>query len=346
MSVLVLSAADVARLVPMADCIALMRDTMQAVSHGDAALPLRIGAGAPEGTFAVAAMPGWLGRRGSAGVSPLANRPSHASGSLGGKLISVAVRRGDAPIRSHQGVVVLFDAASGAPTAIVEAAAVTALRTAAATAVATDVLARADAVRLAMIGTGEQARAHVDALANVRALREIRVWGRDAGRTRDFAAELSARHGVAVSIAPTVRDAVIDADVVVTATAAREPILRGEWLQPGSHVNLVGASSRAAREADEAVVTRSRFFVDHRASAFAQAGELLHAAESEARPDDVAAFVAGEIGEVLAGGVTGRRSATEVTVYKSLGIAAQDLALASEIVARARESGAGTHVEL
>lgn len=325
---LVISGADVRRLVSMPESIELVRAAMQAVSRGAAALPLRIGAAAPNGAFAAAVMPGWLGE----------------PDSLGAKVISVAVRRGDAPVRSHQGVVVLFDAESGAPTAIVDASSVTALRTAAASAVATDALARSDARVLAILGSGEQARAHVDALVHVRRLTEVRVWGRSIERADAFARGVAGRHGIRASLAREVREAVSGADVVVTATAAREPILLGEWLEPGMHVNLVGASSRASRETDDAVVTRSRFFVDYRGSALAQAGELLHACGDDARAAETA--IAAEIGEVLSGAVPGRRTADEITVYKSLGIAAQDLALAHEVLARAHAAGVGTPVAL
>jgi ornithine cyclodeaminase/alanine dehydrogenase-like protein (mu-crystallin family) len=325
---LVICGADVRRLFPMSDCIELMRATMRAVSRGDATLPLRIGAAAPDGALAVATMPGWLGE------------PQ----SLGAKVISVALRHGESPTRSHQGVVVLFDPDTGTPSAIVDASAVTELRTAAASAVATDALARTESAVLAILGAGAQARAHVDALARIRRFREIRIWGRNADRAEAFARDLVGLHGIAVSNSSTARDAVAHADVVVTATAAREPILCGEWLAPGTHVNLVGASSRAAREADDVVVTRSRFFVDYRGSALAQAGELLHACADVASTAE--ATIAGEIGEVLSGTVPGRRDDREITVYKSLGIAAQDLALAHEVLARARAAGVGTPVGL
>jgi len=322
---LVVGSVDVRRLVPMRDCLPVLRRTMQAVSRGEAVLPLRIGSSAPGGAVAAVAMPGWIG-------GPAA---------LGAKLISVTRDGGARGSSSHQGIVVLFDEADGTPVGIVDATSVTALRTAAASAVATDALARDDAKTLAILGTGEQAREHLDALVLVRRIRDVRMWGRTREHAEALATEASARLGLHIRVAGSVREAVDGADIVATTTAARDPILEGAWLAPGTHVNLVGASGRAAREVDDAVVTRARFFVDYRASALAQAGELLHA-----KGDDAAAFIAGEIGEVLSGKVAGRTGAEQITVYKSLGIAAQDLALATEVLARARAAGAGTPVVL
>ena len=151
------------------------------------------------------------------------------------------------------------------------------------------------------------------------------------------------RHSFAIEAAPTAREAVSDADVVCTVTASREPVLEGAWLRPGTHVNAVGASLRTARELDSAAVARARVFVDRRESAASEAGDLLIPRAEGAIGDD---HVQGELGEVLIGKVGGRRSATEITVFKSLGLAVEDVASAHHIHARARETGAGTWVEL
>jgi ornithine cyclodeaminase len=221
-----------------------------------------------------------------------------------------------------------------------DAAAITAIRTAAASAVATRALAREDAGVLAILGTGEQADTHIEALVQVRPLRALRLWG----RSPDKAHALAARHAnlpVAVEVCETARAAVEGADIICTLTASAEPILEGRWLAPGTHINLVGASRRNAREADVEVVTRARFFVDLRTSASAEAGEWYHAMQAGLVSES---HILAEIGEVLAGTAAGRVTDTDITVYKSVGMAAQDLAAAHVIYERAVVDGIGTHV--
>ena len=187
----------------MADCIDLMRQTMRSVSRGDARLPVRIGAVTPDGRSVFVAMPGAISE-------PRAG---------GAKLLSIALPGAGAPRRSHQGVVVLFDPDSGAPEAIVDAHAITAMRTAAVSAVATDVLARADADSLAILGTGEQAKSHLEALALVRSLRQIRIWGRSAEHAKARAKEAAGVLGTTVEVADSVREAVSGASIIATTTA-------------------------------------------------------------------------------------------------------------------------------
>jgi ornithine cyclodeaminase len=224
---------------------------------------------------------------------------------------------------------------------MIDATAITGLRTAAASAVATRALARPDARSLAIIGTGEQAAAHLRSIAAVRAIQTVRLWGRTPERVREFIRTESAHSSVPIEIAATVEQAVADADIVCTTTSSREPILNGAWLKPGAHVNLVGASAATAREADDDLVKRAAFFVDFRGSALAQAGELLGAFGERA-----AAHIRGEIGEVLSGAKQGRTSREELTVYKSLGIAAQDLAAAQFVYESAHRAGAGVRAFL
>lgn len=318
--ILIVSGADVRQLLGMAECIALMKVTMQTVSRGGAQLPLRIGASLPGGNL-LAVMPGYLEEPASAGAKVIAVCPGNAQQGLS----------------SHMGVVVLFDPARGIPVAVIDAAAITALRTAAASAVATDVLARPDAGNLAIIGTGEQAVAHLHAMGKVRRLRQATVWGRSIEKARAFAQRESTALGLHIAVADTVEHAVADADIVCTTTGSREPILEGAWVRPGTHVNLVGASSAQAREANEGLVMKSAYFVDFKPSALAQSGDLLAATGTLA-----AKHIRGEIGEVLLGKVTGRRHDDEITIYKSLGIAAQDLAAAHLVYRKARQAGRGT----
>jgi ornithine cyclodeaminase len=322
---LLINGAEVRRLMPMSDCISIVERAMRVVSRGGAQLPLRIGARVPGTTLLCAAMPGYL------------EEPA----SLGAKVIAVNSENAQHGLPSHAGVVVLFDSERGIPKAILDAGAITALRTAAATAVATNALARPDASNLAVLGTGEQAAAHLHAIAQVRKLRSIRIWGRSREKAVAFAARESSALGLPITATATAEEAVSAADIVCTATSARTPILEGVWVRRGTHVNLVGASVIEAREADESLVMKSAYYVDFIPSALAQAGEL-HAALPFAA--EAKLHIRGEIGEVLNGTIEGRTSADQVTVYKSLGIAAQDLATAHGVYERAREGVQGVTV--
>jgi len=289
-------------------CIPLMREAMIAFSIGRtrqllrAIIPL-------DGDNLFGVMPGALG----------VGQP------FGAKLISVFPGNFAIGGPSHQGVILLFEAASGAPVCVVDAGEVTAIRTAAASAAATDALARPDASRLAILGYGRQAREHMRAIAQVRAISAVTVWGRDARRAEAFASGMAAEFSAPVGVAPDGRSAVMGADIICTVTPAAEPIVEGAWIAPGAHVNLVGAGHAGQAEADVELVARSRFIADSRAGVLAQGGEFLRA-KAAGWVDD--AHIAAEIGEVLAGIATGRRNGSEVTVYKSLGHIVQDLAAA------------------
>ena len=242
---------------------------------------------------------------------------------FGAKLISVFPDNFAKGVQSHQGLVILFDGESGAPVCVAHAGEVTAIRTAAASAVATDVLARPDARRMAILGYGEQATTHARAIRKVRPLCSIAVWGRSQERADGFAARMTAELQIQVSATSTAREAVADADIICTVTNASEPILEGNWLAPGAHVNLVGSGVAGPAEADNDLVSLSRFFVDSREGVLSQGAEFLRAKAAGLIGDD---HIVAEIGEVLAGDRPGRRSATETTVYKSLGHVVQDLA--------------------
>jgi ornithine cyclodeaminase len=303
-----IDAEEVSRRLTYELCIPLMREAMIAFSSGQTRQLLRaiIPLG-PENMFGV--MPGALGD----------DRP------FGAKLISVFPGNFAVGAPSHQGVIVLFEEAGGAPVCVIDAGEVTAIRTAATSAMATDALARQDAHRLAILGYGRQAWEHVRAIAMVRPVSSVAVWGRDARRAGALAERVAAEFAGSVSVAPDVRTAVAEADIVCTVTAASEPILKGDWVTPGAHVNLVGAGHAGQAEADDALVARARFIVDSRAGVLAQGGEFLRA-KAAGRIDD--SHVAGEIGEVLTGAAPGRGDDREITIYKSLGHVAQDLASA------------------
>jgi alanine dehydrogenase len=323
--VLVISGADVRRLLPMKDCIPLIENVMRTVSRGGAQLPLRIGVSPPDTQNKLVVMPGYVDDPATMGAKVIAVYPGNA-------------RRG---LSSHMGAVLLFDAREGVPLALIDAASITGMRTAAASAVATRALSPEDACDLAIIGTGEQAAAHLHAISQVRKLRTVRVWGRSRENARAFAEREASTVDPKIEVCETIRDALVGADMVCTTTSSREPIVQGAWVARGAHVNLVGASVAAAREVDDALVTNSRFYVDFRPSALAQAGELLGAMGA-----DAAKHIRGEIGEVLNGTVPGRTDEFEITVYKSLGIAAQDLAAAHEIYQRAKAAGVGVRAQL
>jgi len=323
----ILTASDVARLLPYSSCIPAMREVMQLTSERGVVLPLRQFMNVPGTAGKLGLMPGYISRPAAFGV----------------KIVSKFPRAPGAAHGSHVGAVLLFDAAEGLPLALLDGGMLTAIRTASTTAMATDVLARADARTLLLVGCGEEAEHHLAALREVRAFDHVSAWGRDAGRAGAFAARMSRRHGRPVEAVADLAAAVAVADVICTVTSATTPILRGEWLRPGQHVNLVGSAIATTAEADSEVVRLSRFFVDYREAALAAAGELLEAIRGGAVTE---AHLLGEIGEVLSGRLPGRESPDDITLYKSLGVTSQDLSAAQVVYSAALEQGVGLDVEL
>lgn len=308
MTPIFVSAEQVARCLPYRDCIPLMREAMMALSTGRTAQLLRAILDLPEGRM-FGVMPGAM----------------LDDGAFGAKLISVYPDNFAAGGPSHQGVVVMFDPETGAPAAVLEAGEITAIRTAAASAAATDALARADAGSLAILGYGEQARRHIEAIRHVRDIRRLTIWGRDPAKARALAEQSGGE------AADSAEAAVAGADIICTVTAAAEPILSSAWVADGAHVNAVGSSRAGPAEIDNALVARARFFADHRDGVLAQGGEFLRARAAGLVDDS---HLLGEIGEVMAGRIPGRAGPADVTVYKSLGSIVQDLAAARHIVAR------------
>jgi ornithine cyclodeaminase/alanine dehydrogenase-like protein (mu-crystallin family) len=326
MKVLFVNESGVEELLPMSTCVPLMRAALETFARGDAVLPLRTKVGLPDGSGLLGLMPGYLGEPRSFGL----------------KVVTVMPGNHGTPYDSHQGVVMLFGLEHGEPLAILDATAITAIRTAAASAAATDALARADAGDLALIGSGAQARTHLSAMSVVRPLRRVRVWSRSRANAERFAREQAHRAEVPIEVASSAEEAVHGADLVCTTTSSKEPVLRGAWLSPGAHVNAVGACFPSSRELDTEAVRRSRWFTDCRESCLNEAGDFLIARKEGAIQDD---HLLGEVGEVLLGRIPGRTSRDDVTVYESLGIAIEDLASAHEIHRRALECGAGTWLE-
>jgi len=299
---------EVARRLTYDVCIPIVRNAMIAFSRGETKQLLRSIIPLSDGRM-FGVMPGAMG--------------AHAP--FGAKLISVFPQNFTLGRQSHQGLVILFDPETGAPVCVLHAGEITAIRTAAASAVATDALARKDARRLAILGYGEQARTHARAIGKVRSLTSIVVWGRSSDRAEAFAQRMQAELGVSISTARSVEEAIAQADVICTVTAATEPILKGEWVQPGTHVNVVGSGFAGPAEVDNELVVRSRFIADSREGVLHQGAEFLRAKAAGLVGED---HIVAEIGQVLAGDVPGRRSAEEITVYKSLGHIVQDLASA------------------
>jgi len=332
MDVLVLSKADVARLLPLDACMTVMEDALKALSGGRATMPLRSVMPVPGGSGLRGLMPGTLA----------------TEKVFGAKITSVYASNLNSEFESHQGVVILFEAEHGRPLALVDAGEVTAVRTAAVSGVATRALAREDARTLALLGSGSQAHPHLEAMLLVRPIEEVRVWSRSAEHARAFVAHGAARWenkrpGLRFRVVEDVAEAVADADVVCTLTGASEPVLRGAWLSAGVHINAVGYAGPQGREIDTESVCRARFFVDRLESTLNEAGEFLLARAEGAVGDD---HILGELGDVLLGRVPGRRSLEEITLFRSLGLAVEDVATAHFLYREAQEAGLGTWAPL
>jgi ornithine cyclodeaminase len=323
----ILNAGEIRALLPMPDCIDLMERTLRSLALGGAVLPLRTVMRLPGGRGVFGTMPAWLD-----------DPPT-----LGLKAIAVFPGNHDSGLDSHQGLVLLFDPERGTPQAILDASSITAIRTAAVSGAATRALARDDAADLAILGSGVQARTHLDAMASVRRLGRVRAWSPSRERLRRFAAWARETRGIEVEATADARTAVEGAGIVCTVSASPVPVLEGAWLAPGAHINAVGASLPATRELDSAAVARSRLFVDRRESALSEAGDFLLARSEGAVGDD---HLVGEIGEVFAGQVPGRENPQQITLFKSLGLAVEDLAAGSHVLRAAEAVGVGQVVDL
>jgi len=298
-----ITAQEIETVLSWPEVVDVVRDAMIEVSSGGMIAPPRVRM-AIDDVNGMGMMPGAVRKPAVHGIKLNSLYPGNPKKGLSG----------------HLGMMVLFDSSTGLPVALLEAGALTALRTPAATVLATQTLAKKDASVFAILGTGEQAHRHLDAFLECCSPREIRIWGRRTEAAEALAA--TANDPDKVRAVDDIRDAVTGADVITTVTSSPTPILQGEWLQPGQHVNLVGSSMRTSREIDAEGVTRLRFFVDSRDSASKQAGEYLEELEQGRISEE---HIIGEIGEVLLGNVDGRTSDAQITGYKSLGVAAQDL---------------------
>jgi ornithine cyclodeaminase len=318
-AVRVIDEHDVRRLLPMAECIDVMAEALASLARGEVHNPLRFVVRPPEQPSLLGLMPAHRG----------GDRPLYAL-----KAVAIFPSNAALGLDLHQGFVALFDGETGATRAILNAGGITAVRTAAVSGVATRCLARSDVRTLAILGTGIQARAHLEAMQAVRAFDRIVVWGRTPGRFADLDE---------VEEVGTAEEAVRAADVLVTVTSAADPIVDRDWLKPGVHINAVGSSIPTTRELDTRTMADASLFVDRRESTVNEAGDFLFPQrEGAIGPDDIRA----EIGELVLGTATGRRSPEEITVFKSLGLAVEDLAAAEYVLARAEAENVGTVVSL
>ena len=318
---IVLSDHEVRRLLDMESCVAAMEEVLTSLARGELFQPLRSITFPPGAGSGIGLMPAYRG----------GSEPAYAL-----KEIVVTPDNPTRGLDAHQGAVLLHDGETGVLVAMLNASPITAIRTAAVSAVATRALARPDAKRVAIIGSGVQARAHVGAMRAVLDDPEIRIWARRLEAAEELAAEVGA------IVDPSPDSAVFGAEVVCTTTSSAEPVLEKRWLARGAHVNAVGSSIKTARELDTETMAGASLFVDRRESTLNESGDyLMAAAEGAIGPEHIKA----ELGEVLAGTHPGREHEDELTVFKSLGIAVEDLAAAELVVRRAREQGVGTELE-
>ncbi len=327
MATLILTQPEIRALLPMDVCMDLVGEALATLARGEAQNPLRRGMRLADGRGLLGMMPGSMS-------SPPA---------LGLKVVGVFPGNHGTEYDAHQGVVVLFEPQNGVPRAILDASEITAIRTAAASGVATRALAREDAGDLALLGSGVQARMHLAAMLVARRVRRVRVFSPSRANREAFAARESERHGIRVEACDSARAAVEGADLVCTVTSSKTPVLEGRWLQSGCHVNAAGACLADARELDTEAVRRARVFVDRRESALSEAGDLLIPMNEGALG---AEHIQGELGELLLGRCAGRRTQAEITLFESLGLAVEDLAAAHYLDRVGRERGMGTLVEL
>jgi ornithine cyclodeaminase/alanine dehydrogenase-like protein (mu-crystallin family) len=325
----VLDRHEVARLLPMDECVDVMAGALATVARGNAILPLRPMIRLPDSPNIFALMPAYLGEPKSVGV----------------KVLTVFPVNHGTPIDAHQGAVLLFEADHGRLLAILDATTVTAIRTAAVSAVATRLLAREDADEVAILGAGTQGRMHLEAMTVVRPVRHVHIWSRTTEHARSLAHLAREKFDLPAEVCSTPAHAVERASIVCTTTAAATPVLEGAWLRPGTHVNAVGACIPTTRELDTEAVRRARLYVDRRESALAEPGDILVPLHEGAIGTD---HIVAEIGELLieGGDRLGRRDEEEVTLFKSLGLAVEDLAAAHHVYRKAQASGTGSWIAL
>lgn len=327
MKILVLDNRQIRELLLMTECIGLMADALSSLARGEVYQPLRTIIRPPEARGLLGLMPAFrAGERSAFGMKAICVFPENPA------------KGKDA----HQGAVMLFSRETGEMLALMNASGITAIRTAAVSAVATRLLAREDARRLGIIGAGVQARTHLAALAAIRPIEHARVACRNIEHAEKLAREMQPQVSFPIQPVRTNEEAVRGADLIVTATSSLEPVINKEWISPGAHVNAIGTHSPNSREIDSATMAAARIFTDRRESALNEAGDyLLAAKEGLITPDSIL----GEIGELLIGTKTGRTSGNDITLFKSLGLAIEDVACADYLYRKALSQDAGTWLD-
>ena len=297
---------EIAALLPMQECIDVMESTFRALANGECLQPLRSIMCLPDKTGLLGMMPGY----------------AEGPGVMGIKLITVFHANKKSGYPSHQGIVVLFDAKHGQPLMLFDAIEITAIRTAAVSALATRVLSRENSERLAIIGAGEQAQRHIESILLVREIKEIWIWNRNEANAEALRKKISAQRDIPVQVTKTAQQAVENADIICTVTSSPEALVMGDWISRGSHINAVGSSTPFSRELDTAAIVRATLFTDRYESIFNEAGDFLIPKKEGAITDD---HVKAELGEVLTTSKKGRESNEQITIFKSLGIAVEDI---------------------
>lgn len=322
-----LSTSEVRRALPMADAIEAMKDAFVQLSAGEAVVPARAHIGTSEPPGDVLFMPSYVPRDGRMAV----------------KIVSLFSENPAAGLPRIQALVVVIDATNGSALAVMDGTALTAIRTGAASGAATDLLARKDAKVAAIFGAGVQARTQLEAVCTVRDIQQACVFDPDSSQSDTFATEMTERLGIPVGPAESPADALAGADVVCTATVSSDPVFADADLEPGTHINAIGSYKPAVREVPGDTVCRARVVVDHIPAALEEAGDLLiPMGEGLFREADIYA----ELGEIAAGKKAGRSSPEQVTLFKSVGVAVQDLAAANRLLANAELLGLGTELSL
>jgi ornithine cyclodeaminase/alanine dehydrogenase-like protein (mu-crystallin family) len=323
MKTMFIGSEEVSNLLSMSDCIVAMREVFTMLAKGEAVLPPRSRFPNPNGKGIISMMPGYLGYANVFGL----------------KAISVFPGNEGTPFGSHQGAVLLFDNDHGSLLCIADASAITRIRTAAASGVATDLLANKEPKTLAVLGSGTQASSHIDAMLNVRkSIDRVVVWSRTRSHAEKFARLESDRLGRKIVVVDDPKTATVGADIICTTTGSTSPIIKGEWLSPGTHINAVGASVPPHRELDSVAIKMCRFFADRREAVLTQSDDLLVPIKEGVITKD---HLIAEIGELLLGKASGRLTPQDITVFKSLGMAVEDLASAYFVYEKARKNELG-----
>jgi ornithine cyclodeaminase len=327
MSVLVLNAEEVESILTMQACIGIMSDAFKALNAGESRQPLRSLMWLPSKRGLLGMMPGYTGENDIFGI----------------KSVSVFPENYKKGISSHKGVILLYEGDTGRLIAVLDAEEITAVRTAAVSALATDVLARRDASTLALLGAGVQGGQHLKSISLVRNISKVSVWDIVDESTKRFVDSESNHYNAEIVGANTAEEAVSDADIICTLTPAREPILMRDWVGAGAHINAVGACTPHQQELESTLVAQSRLYTDCRESLFNEPGDFLNPKKEGLITED---HVMGELGELLTGKAAGRESDDDITLFKSLGLAIEDLAAGYYVYDKAKESNIGTTVDL